>query len=726
VYCCDRCVNDMSNEDDIMDDRAIQDHDKRIQKKVDQMMIHDKWKNNQIDDVEQRYDQVVSSLAHQSISQSVLHGGKRRRRIFHHGYHNNENDNNGRTFIDPTVCYIRRGLVVMPIEMTIANDTTSSTGESSAAPSYSMKQSNVALYAAFPPPSPCNTNGSIDEAFEMIQPKKLLKQYSGIYVTLGTTTATMFGQGYADTILSLNYRFPTLLSITNYAIVGDLHSNLHFGQITKHSLGATLSSLNGKTNLRLDTSNPSMDTHTYREKGILQLHPQQRDCTLSVTHEFATSSSKPKRLHLVTNIRPTGQQGRVHFGYFNAVITSSTITTNNNASSNENTSKSKMSLCVGYGEPFPGGEALLISQLSDVHSRDCGINIHKTYSTTNGSHGGAMVKFDLEQPFSQSKTCQSTIEYHHAGQALSLGTLCNRVFASSKLASVGVGIRHTFDNIFNTGSKWWNRGVTSWIFQIQRGETRVVVPIKIYPFEVTPWDSVVRLCYASLATIVVDTLVAELLCDEILKLRLKFLKFLLGEETTLQPYSLLAERQDESKAKEDKSRWHRLQQISKAREEALRQRDLMRRQASNAMKKEEQQDGLVILSAIYGVLDNETGEWVETSDKNASKLHLMDATIQLQFWTESSSLHMSSVSKQHCLGFYDVLACVSEEDRRKPEVDSKDRSNPGLFQWLRNVVGTGNQMGNMRDLIAALQVRYKWKGQEFVKIFHDNDAIDIP
>ena len=708
----------MGDQDDIIE-RAIRD--KQIQKEVGEMMTHEKWKNQKDDD--------VSFDAHQSVSlsQSVFHSGKRRRRIFHHGYygnHHNENDDDGRV-IDPTASYIRRGLVVMPIEMTIANDTSSSAGESLAAPSYSMKQSNVALYAACPPPPLYTANCQIDEEFEMIHVKKLLKQYSGFYGAVGTTTATMFGQGYADSILSLNYRFPALLSIFNYTMIGSLHSNIHFGQVTKNSLGGSITSLDGKTNLRLDTINPLLDMHTNRQKGTSQLNPHQRDCTITISRNFTASSSNPICLHLMTNISP-----RMHFGYFSVVMTSSKVTANKNANYNNNKCFT-MSLCVGYGE---GGDALSMSQLtssSDVHSRDCGVNVHKTDSTTsygsNRSYGGARIKLDLEQPLSQSQTCQSTIEYHHAGQALSFGLMCNRAFVSSKLASVGVGIRHTFENIFSTGSKWWTRGVTSWIFQIQRGETRVVVPIKICPqVEVTPWDSVVRLCYASLATIVVDMLVAELLCDEISKLRLRFLKFVLGEESVMQSYSLLADRQEDSKAQEDESRWHLLQQISKAREEALRQRDLMKRQASIAMKKEEQLGGLVIIAATYGVLDNDTGDWLQTSDKNASKLYSMDVTTQLQFWTESSALHMSSVSKKHCMGFYDVLASVSEEDWRKPDVDSKDLSRPGLFQRLRNVVEVGNQIDNRRDLIAALQVKYKWGDKEFVKIFHDDDEVVIP
>jgi len=517
-----------------------------------------------------------------------------------------------------------------------------------------------------------------------------------------------------------------------YYAVGNLHSNVHFEPTTNLSLGGTLSSLDGKTNLRLDTYNPLLDAYNNsiarrREKGILHLHPKRRDYTISVSRDFFASN--PVRVHLMTKITPAR---RGSFGYFNIMATSSQDTTNENIS-NEGTSKPKISLCVGYGEPSPGGEALWMSQLSSsshLYSRDCGIDIHKT-DFTCGSHG-ARIQLDVEQTLSQSQACQSTIQYHHAGQALSLGTMFTRTFASSKLASVGVGIRHTFGNIFKR-SEWLSKGFTSWVFQIKRGETRIVVPITIHPTAVTTWDSIIRLCYVSLATILVDTLIAELLCDEISKLRLKFLKFVLREESVMKSYSSLADRRDIRKAQEDESRWVQLQLITKAREEALRQRDLMKRQASNAMKKEEEQDGLVILSAVYGVIDNETGEWVQTSDNNASKLHIMDATTQLQFWTESSALHMSDVSKQHCLGFYDVVACVSEDDWRKPEVGSnqnqkcsKDNSNPGLFQRLRNIVGTNNAMDNKRDLAAALQVRYKCAGQEFVKLFRDEDAIDLP
>ena len=700
----------------MLSDDVIQEHNKLMKKEIDEI---DKNDDQHVSN--ERYDQAVSVARDQNNDNN---SNSVRPRNDHYG-----------GIIDPTVCHIRRGIVVMPIEMTITDQSSS--------PTYSIKQSNVALYAAFHPPPPI-TNGYLpnndDEYYEMNQVKKTLQQYSGFYGAVGTTSATLFGQGYAETILSLNYRCPTLISMplrnrqAHYA-VGNLHSNVLFGPTTNLSLGGTLSSLDGKTKLCLDTSNPFSDAYNNssvrsRGKGILHMHPQFRDYTISVSRNFFASN--PIRVHMMTKIMPARRSNRFQFGYFNVMVTSSQDTANKNKW-NEVFTKPKISLWVGYGEPSPGGEALWTSQLSsssssssDVYSQDCcGIDIHKTDLTS-----GTRVKVDVEQTLSQSQACQSTIQYHHAGHALSLGTIFTRTLASSKLASVGVGIRHTFGNIFNVGSKWWSKGVTSWMVQIQRGETRIVIPITIcLPIAVTTWDSIIRLCYVSLATFVVDTLVAELLCNQISKLRLKFLKIVLGEESVMESYSSLADRHHVRKSQKDESRWLQLQLITKAREEALRQSDLMKRQASNTMKKEEQQDGLVIVNAVYGVLDNETGEWIETSDKSASTFHVMDATTQLQFWTESSALHMSDVSKQHCLGFYDVVACVSEEDWRKPVVatkGSKEISNVGLFQRLRNIVGLNNSMDNKRDLVAALQVRYKWAGQEFVKLFHDEDAINLP
>ena len=722
--------------------RAIQEQDKLLHNKTSANEFHYTASSDGITEDELSYNQVVSSISHS------LHNDSKKRRQ----QRNSTASSNG-GLIDPTVCHVKRGVIMMPIEMTIPNNGNIESADSSAAatPSYTMTESNVALYAAFPPPFPMNKNECVtdidSDEYMRNQAGQRFIQYSGFYGAAGSTSATKFRQGFAETLLSLNYRFPALLpiptpslqrrsrqSFTDALVVGDVHSNLQFGSTSQLSLGGTLSSLDGTSHLRIDVSNPFTDTYhktnskRRRDMSILQLYPRRRDCTLSASRDLVVFA-QPLSVHLMTKVSPATRYGRFQLGYFNFMVTSLQDATIENTSGKEAISKSKVSLCIGYGEPSPGGEALRTSQLitsSHVHSRDCGIDMRKSDLTRSGScSGGARIALDLEQPVSPSQTCQSTIEYHHTGNALSLGTMLMRTSATSKLASIGVGIRHTFANIFNFGSQWWTNGVTSWIFQIQRGETRIVVPITIHPNAVTTWESFLRLSYASLATIVVDTLVSELLCDEISKLRLKFLSFLLGEESVMSSRALLTDRLDKIKAREEESSSLRMQLMSKAREEALRQTELMKRQAKKTVKKEEQQDGLVILNAVYGVLDNETGEWLKASTKSTSNMHMMDATTQLQFWTESSALHMSSVSKQHCLGFYDVLSCVSEEDWTKQDSSKKD-ATPGIIQRMKNILELRKHAEDRRDLVAVLRVRYKWAGQEFVKVFNDEDKIDLP
>jgi hypothetical protein len=226
-----------------------------------------------------------------------------------------------------------------------------------------------------------------------------------------------------------------------------------------------------------------------------------------------------------------------------------------------------------------------------------------------------------------------------------------------------------------------------------------------------------------MASIVVDTLVKELICNELSNLRLSFLKFVMGEESVKSFSQDVDSRYNAKNAFENETRLLQLQMITNAREEALRQSALMKRQASNSMKREEQQDGLVIINAVYGVMDNDTGEFIDIN--STSKFHMMDATTQLQFWTESSVLHMAAVSKKHCLGFYDVMAFVSESDWKQSS--SEEVFDEGLpMKWLKKIVGMSNPVQNRRDLVAVLQIKYKWDGQVHNKLFYDEEAIDLP
>lgn len=689
-----------------------EEHEKLVRKEIDDIdngTIKHLGHHDHDDDVvfqEREYGQVASHHPND-------YPRRRRRTRYHREYTDVNNEHVGRG--GSNACHhIRRGVIMMPIEMTIPERKSSSpssscnTTNSTSTPTYSMKQSRVSLYAAFPPPPPIinlrstnNSNDQYENEMMIKQAQKRLKQYSGFHGAVGTNSTSLFGQGYSETMLSLNYRFPTLFSIPSlrrnssgftrrnvdhhHHLIGGLNYNILFGPMTYMSLGGTLSSLDGTTNVHLSVTNPFHDTdHINPElngggkRDILHLHPKRRGYTISITRDFIAAN--PLRVHLITNITPSIWYNP----YFNL-----TIIPNNQVMNEVNTSRPKVSFCAEYGQSF---QPVWMSQLSS--SNDCGME-RDLVSGTNG----ASVKLDVEQTLSSSQACQCSIQYHYVGQALSLGTIFTRTVSSSKLTSVGVGIRHTFANVF----KYRDGGLTSWLFQIQRGETRMVVPITIYPTAVTTWDSIIQILYATMASIVVDTLVKELICNTLSNLRVSFLKFVMGEESVKSYLQDVDSRLNAKKVLENETRLLQLQMITNAREEALRQSALMKRQASNAMKREKEQEGLVILNAVYGVMDNDTGEFIDV--KSSSKFHMMDATTQLQFWTDSSALHMAAVSKKHCLGFYDVMAFV---------------------KWLKKIVGMSNPVQNRRDLVAVLQIKYKWANQVQNKLFYDEEAIDLP
>jgi hypothetical protein len=705
-----------------------EEHEKLVRKEIDEI---DNSNINHDDDVvfqEREYGQVAT---HHTSNYSAAGGPYRQRRRRRTRYHHIEGGGS-----NAASHHIKRGVIMMPIDMTIPErssfpPSSSNTTNSISTPTYSMKQSRVSLYAAFPPPPPIinrgstnNNSGQYENETMIKQAKKRLKQYSGFHGAVGTNSESFFGQGYSETMLSLNYRFPTLFSIPSLRhnsnncftrrnvdhyhqhLVGGLNYNILFGPMTYMSLGGTLSSLDGTTNVHVGVTHPFHDTDHVNpglkggeKRDILHLHPKRRGYTISMTRDFIAAN--PLRVHLITNITPSIWYNP----YFNL-----TIIPYNQVMNEVTTSRPKVSFCAEYGQPF---QSLWMSLPSS--SSDCGVE----RDLVSGSNGGASVKLDVEQALSSSEACQCSIQYNHVGQALSLGTIFTRTFDSSKLTSVGVGIRHTFGNIF----KYRDGGLTSWLFKIQRGETRMVVPITIYPTAETTWDSIIRLLYATMASIVVDTLVKELICNELSNLRLSFLKFVMGEESVKLYSQDIDSRYNAKRALENETRLLQLQMITNAREEALRQSALMKRQASNAMKREEQQAGLVIINAVYGVMDNDTGEFIDVN--STSKFHMMDATTQLQFWTESSALHMAAVSKKHCLGFYDVMAFVSEDDWKQSS--SEEVSDEALpMKWLKKIVGMSNPVQNRRDLVAVLQIKYKWDGHVHNKLFYDEEAIDLP
>ena len=165
----------------------------------------------------------------------------------------------------------------------------------------------------------------------------------------------------------------------------------------------------------------------------------------------------------------------------------------------------------------------------------------------------------------------------------------------------------------------------------------------------------------------------------------------------------------------------------------------MEKQARHIAEKEEDHHGLVIKKAIYGVMDNESHQWIlpRTNGDESFCTYALDATIQLQFWVSNGTLRMPAVSKKHMLGFYNVLDCVSDEDwisGRAPlptdaSMDPEECSNivQKVWQWSkRQWNGPPPKAETLRDLVAVLSIRYKWEDKLFDVIFYDNEAIELP
>jgi len=435
----------------------------------------------------------------------------------------------------------------------------------------------------------------------------------------------------------------------------------------------------------------------------------------------------------------------------------------------KNNTAPKLSLTLGYGMPPPGVEGLWwMNQQSVLRggSHNCGMGIisnehtslhhERNKNKSSMSNYSTNLQLNLEQELSTTQSCQSTIAYHHTDQSLSFGTMIMRTFRTSPFSRCGIGIKHTFGHIVS-GKGWWKQGSTWWTLQLERGDVRFLVPVSISPRPICAWDSLLRIGYASLASVVADVIVSELLCGITSRLRLQFLTFLLGEERVGKfiPSGAHHNNNDEDEdvqIKEQEDEEHYMQnQLSKAREDAARHTKLMARQARVVAKKEEAQGGLVIVKAVYGVIENESQEWLsrrtdnvagvtdnDTSDYvDANSWHAMDATTQLQFWVTDSSLRLSAISKKHLLGFYDPLAFVTKDEWTVCSVQSSMEKNQRVHRYNHNnflpsFANWWKKMWRMspeetkRDLAVVLSIQYKWNDKLYEVMFHDDEAVDLP
>ena len=469
-----------------------------------------------------------------------------------------------------------------------------------------------------------------------------------------------------------------------------------------------------------------------------------------------------------------------------------------------------MTLCLGYGTPPSSsscisGERMLLTNANLVSGDSIAIpnDYFHSRAPANASEGrdavvvipsssmysSANVKLSVEQllpsssksPSSSSSSSSmwhGTIEYLHAGRVLTLGTMMTRSFATSKFSRLGVGIRQSFyGNLFpqriggsNHGRsvsyswqkwyQWWTEVgcATSWLFQLERGGVRLLVPVTLgreSTMIVSSWrTSLLGLFYASLASIIVDIIVCELLCGVTSRLRLCLLRRLLGEEcvgasTTTQACAAVA-RENSGGSNDTGDELWLAEQLSKAREDALRQVNLMIRQAQSTTKNEEAIGGLVIIKAVYGVMDSASRQWLSRSKRRMKEddedihnnlptrdTYTMDATTQLQFWVANSTLHLPKLSKKHLLGFYDVLAYIGDDGWVEIEEDDREDTLPhcntitsASTVFTRLLERCWNwfwcETKGQRDLKVVLSIRYKFENRMYDVLFDDKQAVELP
>merc|ERR1712238_366881 len=107
---------------------------------------------------------------------------------------------------------------------------------------------------------------------------------------------------------------------------------------------------------------------------------------------------------------------------------------------------------------------------------------------------------------------------------------------------------------------------------------------------------------------------------------------------------------------EEESLAVRAQNLTKIRNDAAIQIELMTRQARRKTKEETERNGLIIKEAIYKIKNGD--EW--------------NVTIPLKFWVSRSTLKLPARRKSELLGFYDIS--TSLKNSRSLPVDARNRT----------------------------------------------------
>ncbi|VEU44934.1 unnamed protein product [Pseudo-nitzschia multistriata] len=254
----------------------------------------------------------------------------------------------------------------------------------------------------------------------------------------------------------------------------------------------------------------------------------------------------------------------------------------------------------------------------------------------------------------------------------------------SQIATVGLGCR-----LFSTKGLEW---VISW----SRGNSTISIPILLSK-SMAPSTTIGQTFYFSLISFMMQEYIAETWGW-------------IGNDSE----------DDEDCKVEDASIALRAQNLAKARQDAVIQKELMARQARRKTKEEKEKDGLIIIDAIYKVENGE--EW--------------SVTVPLQFWVTNSTLTLPARPKSELLGFYDVAAPLKNSrvssiagNQTSTTSSSSGRCFPTLSElWHDLLDRTPEDSQSKKSEISSptLTVSYEFRGKPHVVTIKDRDELRLP
>ena len=230
----------------------------------------------------------------------------------------------------------------------------------------------------------------------------------------------------------------------------------------------------------------------------------------------------------------------------------------------------------------------------------------------------------------------------------------------SNFAAFGVGVRAVA-----------GKGV-AWLFQLERGEFVMKIPVAICPR--LDAGSSIALLYISFLSGVVDGIIGD--------------------------FTRSSSMSSDDTVEGNKSNNINMLRKTKAKEDAERQKSLMERQANSKRRREQERNGLVIDRAIY---------YVEGGGGDR-----LDVTTQIQFWVTDSSLYLPSAPKSNLLGFYDVSSNKS---------NSSDTKSAKLASWKQIKEGFWSETKSPDPI---LYIRYTHEGQQFEVSIRDEEELVLP